>query len=194
MTRPIVVAVVVYLAAVAALIGASAEQVRLLDPVPWYQMTMFWLAPETSFTRIGALVAAGRDADGLLYAAVVGISLGLLGGLALFGVSLALSSPARTRLLPQREALLFICLLVALVLTADPIISLARNLEQRGLMEPAGLNAMPGYWIATVVVTCGLFARYATLMAHDATAWSRTAWRRLRHSRPSAAHRHLPPR
>jgi hypothetical protein len=177
MTRLIVGAVAVYVAGVAALVALTAEPSQLLEPVPWYRMMVFWLMPETSAERIIALSAAGRDAECLLYALVVGLSAGLLGGLAMFGAGVALATNPRRRLLPRLEATLFLCLLVSLALMKpDPAAALVRILETRELVDAAGVNAMPGYWIAVMVLSCCLFARYAALLAHDAAAWASAAW------------------
>jgi hypothetical protein len=173
MTRLIGVAVGLYVASILALVALVAEPSQLLEPVPWYRMMVFWLMPETSVERIIALAAAGRDTEGLLYALVLGLSFGLLGGLAMFGAGMALASQARRQLLPRREAVLFLCLLAALLLTADPASALLRILDRRELLDTTGINAMPGFWIATVVVSCGVFARYAALLAHDIVAWVR---------------------
>jgi hypothetical protein len=179
MTRLIWVAVAAYVAAVAALVLLTTGPSQLLEPVPWYQMMVFWLMPEASAERIIALAAAGRETEGLLYALVLGLSFGLLGGLALLGAGMALASKARRRLLPVREAVLFLCLLAALASNADPVAKLLRILEAQELLAPLGINAMPGVWIAIVVVSCGVFARYAALMAHDIAAWAQVVWPRL---------------
>lgn len=179
MTRLIVGAVAVYAAAVAALVLLVAEPSQLLEPVPWYRMMVFWLMPETSAERIIALVAAGRETEGLLYALVLGLSLGLLAGLAMFGAGVALMAKPRRLLLPRLEAVLFLGLVVALVVNADPAVAVVRLLERRELLDTAGLYAMPGFWIAVMVVWCGVFARYAALLAHDVAAWTCAAGPRL---------------
>jgi hypothetical protein len=176
MTRLIVGTVALYLVAVAALVGLWSDPSQLLEPVPWYRLTVFWTLPEASATRLAALIAAGREAEGLLYAVVVGLSFGLLGALAMFGASLALMFKADQRRLRLFEAFLFICLLAGLVMTADPVDALVRKLEMHGMMGATPFNAMPGCWIITTALTCALFARYAALLAHDAAAWSRGVW------------------
>ncbi|NJL08888.1 MAG: hypothetical protein HC900_12045 [Methylacidiphilales bacterium] len=174
MARLILAGVAVYVVAVAVMVGLTAEPSQLLEPVPWYRMMVFWLMPETSAERIIALAAAGRETECLLYGLVVGLSFGLLGGLAMLGAGFALASRARQRLLPFREAVLFLCLLASLMLKADPAAALVRVLETHEMLDTVGVNAMPAFWIAVIVLWCGVFARYAALLAHDVAVMART--------------------
>ncbi|BBF91708.1 hypothetical protein [Blastochloris tepida] len=192
MTRLIVLAVAIYVAVVATLAGVLADPAQLFEPVPWYRAADFWVRPETSAERLHALAAAGRGSEGLLYTAVLGASAVLLSALASLGAGLGLASDTGRRLLPAREALLFLCVLLLVVLTADPLVALARDLEAQGVAPRAGIYAMPAYWIATIMLTCAMLGRYAALLAHDAAAWARAGWQRAggtgwSSSRPSEA-------
>jgi hypothetical protein len=178
MTRLIVLAVAIYVAVVATLAGVLADPAQLFEPVPWYRAADFWVRPETSAERLHALAAAGRGSEGLLYTAVLGASAVLLSALASLGAGLGFASDTGRRLLPAREALLFLCVLLLVVLTADPLVALARDLEAQGVAPRAGIYAMPAYWIATIMLTCAMLGRYAALLAHDAAAWARAGWAR----------------
>lgn len=162
----------IYLAAVA--LAAATTGHGLVEPVPGYRLSIFWMAPDTLQARIDALVASGRVFEAEVYAGTHAVSWAVILALVAVGALRPFLGPS-VPLANTRSAAIVLGGLAGLVLLAA---------WTRPLLDEAGripspsttLSAMPGYWLFGMGLSAAVVAAHLSLIAHDAALWARRRW------------------
>lgn len=180
MRRLIITVCGVYLAAAA--LAAATTGHGLIEPVPNYTLSIFWMAPETVQSRIGALVSAHRIFEAEIYAGSHAVAWGVILTLAFIGILRPLIGPSRP-LANTRSAAIVLGGVAGLLLLAG----WARPLMEAASRVPSAstlLSSMPGYWLFGMAVSAAILAAHLSLVLHDMVLAAR---RRLMGDDPAAA-------
>jgi hypothetical protein len=172
--RLVVTFCAIYCATVA--LAAATMGHALVEPVPGYRLSVFWMAPETLDARVNALLAAGRSFEAMVYAGAHTASCGVLGALALIGLIRPFLGPSRPVANWRATTVILggFAGLAILSYATRPLLDLAGQIPS----AMPGFAAMPAYWLFGMVLSVAVTGGHLSLAVHDLVLWLAARWRR----------------
>ena len=162
----------IYLAAAA--LAAATTGWALIEPVPGYRLSLFWMSPDTLEARIDSLVAAHRIFEAQVYAGLHAVSWATVLSLTLVGALRALVGPSEPLANIRSTAIVMGCLAGLIVLSwlAQPILDQASRIPS----PTTALSSMPGYWIFGMALSAAITAGHLSLFVHDMVLAAKKRW------------------
>jgi hypothetical protein len=162
----------IYLAAIA--LAAATTGYGLIEPVPGYRLSIFWMSPETLEARIDALVAAGRVFEAQVYAGSHAVSWAVILTLVLVGALRAFLGPSMP-LANMRSTAVVLGGLAGLVLLAAwtrPLLDEASRIPSASTT----FSSLPAYWLFGMALSAAIVAGHLSLLMHDIALWAKRRW------------------
>lgn len=159
----------IYLAAAA--LAAATTGHGLIEPVPGYRLSIFWMSPETLEARIDALVGAGRIFEAQVYAGTHAVSWAIILTLSLVGLVRPFLGPA-VPLANIRSTAVVLGGLAGLVLLAAwtrPLLDEASRIPSMSTT----LSSMPAYWLFGMALSAAIVSAHLSLLMHDIALWAK---------------------
>ncbi|MBL8567891.1 MAG: hypothetical protein JNK84_02290 [Phreatobacter sp.] len=153
----------IYLAAAA--LAAATTGHGLIEPVPGYRLSIFWMSPDTLEARIDALVAAGRIFEAQVYAGTHAVSWAVILTLVLVGALRAFIGPSVPLANIRSSAVVLggLAGLVLLAAVAQPLLDEASRIPSASTT----FSSMPAYWLFGMALSAAIVAAHLSLLAHD---------------------------
>jgi hypothetical protein len=173
----------IYLAAFA--LAAATTGHGLIDPVPNYRLSIFWMTPETLEARIDALLAVGRIFEAQVYAGAHAVSWAVILTLAFVGALRALLAPSAPLANIRSTAIVLGGLAGLLLLAAltRPIMDEASRIPSMSTT----LSSMPAYWLFGMGLSAAIVAAHLSLLMHDIALWAKRRWIASEPAEPAGA-------
>jgi hypothetical protein len=162
----------IYLAAAA--LAAALTGWGLIEAVPGYRLSVFWMSAATLDARLDALIAAHRIFEAEVYAGLHAVSWATILALTLVGALRALIGPSEPLANIRSTAIVMggIAGLVVLSWVAQPILDQASRIPS----PSTTLSSLPGYWILGMALSTAITAGHLSLLAHDMVLAAKRRW------------------
>jgi len=162
----------IYLAA--ATLAAAMTGYGLIDPVPGYRLSLFWMSPDTLAARVDALLGAQRVFEAQVYAGMHAVSWAVILTLALLGALRPLVGPSVPLANLRSTAIVMggLAGLIVLSVLAQPILDEAARIPS----PTNALSSMPGYWLFGMALSAAITAGHLSLFFHDLALAARRRW------------------
>jgi hypothetical protein len=162
----------IYLAA--ATLAAATTGFGLIEAVPAYRLSLFWMSPDTLAARVDALLAAQRIFEAQVYAGMHAASWAVILTLVLVGAIRPLVGPSVPLANLRSTAIVMggLAGLVLLSVLAQPILDEASRIPS----PSTALSSMPGYWIFGMALSAAITAGHLSLFVHDLVLVAKRRW------------------
>lgn len=169
MRRLVITLCGIYLAAAA--LAAATTGHGLIEPVPHYRMSVFWMMPETLQQRLDALVHARRIFEAEIYAGSHAVAWGVIMTLVFIGALRPLLGPSRPLANIRTAAIVLggAAGLMLLTTWTRPLMEAASQIPSAS----TALSSMPGYWLLGMAISAAVLGANLSLVTHDMVLFAR---------------------